>query len=321
MLSIDISHSYISIAEGEQRGEAVVVERFARIATPEGTVKNGILTGGQELAAALADCVKRGRFSSKKAALTINSSAVITREITVPFVKKEKELRGLLRNEVEQASQAKQESIIDYVILGRNRTETEDTCSAMCFVIPKLIVESYRDLLERQAGLVPYALDVLPHVVYKLAKCDKRITNAGTVVLADVNRQELRLNLVEASGRMFSMTQPVSQTKDVMGSEYILSSIGAANMVSDQSMMEHVATVAAENISKLIQFQMMKNKENPVQEVLLYGELADDAAVTARMAEQLGRPVRLFTRPSFLRCPEDMAFHHFTGAVGGLISL
>lgn len=321
MLSIDISHSHISITEGEQRGENVVIEHFARVATPEGTVKNGILTGGQELAEALTDCLHKGRFSSKKAALTINSSAIITREVTVPFVKKEKELRGLLRSEVEQASQAKQESIIDYVVLGRNQTETEDTCSAMCFVVPRLMVESYRDLLERQAGLSPYTLDVLPHVIYKLAKRDKRISNAGTVVLADVNRQELRLNLVEVSGRMFSMTQPVSQTKDVMGSEYILSSIGAANMVSDQSMLEHVSTVAAESISKLIQFQVMKNKEHPVQEILLYGELADDASVTARLAEQLGRPVRLFTKPGFVRCPEGMHFHHFVGAVGGLISL
>lgn len=320
MLSIDISNTQIRIVEAEYRAGSVKIERFDMIPTPEGSVKNGIITNIQELAEGLGACIKRNKFKSKKTAVTISSGAVVLREVTVPWVK-EKELYGLLRNEMEQMASAKQDYILDYVVLERVREQENDMCRALCIMVPRVIVESYRDLIERHLGLQAQVFDVQPHVLYKLACLDKRMEATGAVILADIASDEVRLNLVEGSSRIFNLTAPVSMVKDVVESEYILSAIGTDDMMSDQARQTHIASVSAENISKLIQFQTMKNKDNPVRAVLACGELSDDQALVSMMTDHLGREVSIITPPAFIQCPDGLVFSQYINAISAVIAL
>lgn len=320
MLSIDVTTANIRIVEAEYRAGAIAVSKFDTVPTPEGCVKNGIIINSQELANRLTECIKKNKVKSKKVVITINSSAVVTRELTVPCVK-EKEMRGLLRNEIEQMASAKQDYILDYSILERMRVDDADVYRVLCIVVPRLIVESYRDLVERHLGLQAYRFDVQPHVIHKLACLDQRMEATGAVVLADIGSDEMRLNLVEGGSKIFNLTTPISVTSDVVESEYILSSIGKENMMSDQVKQERVAATAAESISKLVQFQTMKNKGNPVRAILLCGGRSSNKAFVDLVSENLGREVGVITPPSFIQCPEGLEFNKYISAVCAVITL
>lgn len=320
MLSIDISNTNIYLAEAEIKGGTVSVRSFETIPTPEGSVKNGVITNMTELSGALRECIRKKGFKSKKAVVNINSTAIVTREVTVPEVR-EKEMLGLLIGEIEQSAASKQEYILDYVVLERFRQQDADMCRVLCIVVPKVIVEGYRDLIEKYLGLKAQSLGVLQHSFYKLICRDPSLSDGKAVLLAGVHEDELCLVLAEGDSKVFYRTTPINVTRDVVESEYILSAFGGNDLVSADTKRQQIVSAVSENISKLMQFQLIKNKEQPVSRVLLCGGLSDDAELMTRVAELMEVPTGVIQKPEFVRCPEGMAFNRYIGAVSVLIEL
>lgn len=319
MLSIEISNTFIYLVEGEFSKGRVQVQRFASIPTPEGSVKNGVIASMAELSLAIRECIEKNQFKSKRVVLTVNSSAVVTREVTVPAVSA-KEMQTLLQGEINQVATAKQEYVIDYIILERTQEQGADVCRVMCIVIPRAVVSSYRDLVEKGLGLKAYSLDVGIHTIYKLAYLDSRIYNSSAAIIVSLSEDEIRLNLVEGRNKIFFRAAPVSVTRGVVESEYILSSI-SSSMVSEDIKREQIVSAAAENISKMVQFQSMKNKSAPVEHIYFVGDLSAEQGVSERITDLVGLRSEPLSMPDFVTSRDAVEFCKYAKAIAALIEL
>lgn len=310
MLSIEISGRQIRLVEGRWRSGALQVTGFDSCAAPEGSVKGGVLTAPAELAAALRACIQKNRFRSRQAALTITSTAVATREVVVPAVKP-KQMPHVLRGEIEQMDSAQQEHLLDYAVLER---EGADQLRVLCVVLPQAVAAGYRELIV-SLGLKPAVMDVAAHAVYPLARVDRQLSGPGAAILAWVAPEEINLALVESRSRIFYRSAPVGAPAQPAPSEFILSSLG---MDAQDARQERIYAAASENIAKLIQFQVIKNRERPVDRILLCGPMAQDQGLARRLGADTGLTAAPVSQPGFLRGPA-LPYSQYLYALGVLI--
>ena len=315
MLSIEISGRQIRLVEGQWRAGALQVTGFDSAAAPEGSVKGGVLTAPAELAAVLRASIQKNHFRSRQAVLTLGGPAVATREVVVPAVKP-KQMAHVLRGEIEQMNSAKQEHLLDYVTLER---EGADQLRVLCVVVPRVLVASYRELIA-SLGLKPAGMDVAAHAIYPLARVDRQLSGPGAAILAWVGPEEINLALVESRSRIFYRSAPVGAPAQQMQSEFILSSLSLDAMGGQAAQQERTYAAASENIAKLIQFQVIKNREQPVDRILLCGPMAQDEGLARRLAADTGLSAAPVAAPAFIRCAGPaLPYSQYLYALGVLI--
>lgn len=316
LLSIDLSGDEIRILQCDTNGKKIAVKQYAEFDFPEAGINGGILNQAI-MQRALTGFITQGKFTAKKAVITVNSSAVVVKELTIPQVKAS-EIRGIITNNVKQFTNAKQDYIVDYIIIGTVFQENANFYRVLAFLIPKAIVEMYKTLL-LSCGLVPYSMDVLTHAIFKLVRADNVYGDYKTIIFAGLNKSALDLYIIEDRDKIIYRNVPVEEKASMMESEFVLSVSSPSMAVSEADNKYRYMDVTAENISKMVQFQLIKNKENPVQKVFLCSGKADDEVLSARISEAVRIPSQAVEKPQFLQCTEDFPFYKFAAAVGAVI--
>lgn len=155
------------MVSARRRGRGVEIAGFGRMPTPEGCVKNGIVVNSSQLGEALARVARENGLRGKRMCLAVTSPAISFRELEVPAAKP-RDLDRILAGEAAHLSASKQESLMDYVLLGSTEREGKQFFRAWCAVVPRSLVDGYRDAV-RKAGFRPEAFDVACNAAFKLA--------------------------------------------------------------------------------------------------------------------------------------------------------
>lgn len=130
--------------------------------------------------------------------LAVTSPAISFRELEVPAAKP-RDLDRILAGEAAHLSASKQESLMDYVLLGSTEREGKQFFRAWCAVVPRSLVDGYRDAV-RKAGFRPEAFDVACNAAFKACRLDRDLPKEETVIYAGVREDELCLSLFGGGG-------------------------------------------------------------------------------------------------------------------------
>ena len=141
------------MVSARRRRRGVEIAGFGRMPTPEGCVKNGIVVNSSQLGEALARVARENGLRGKRMCLAVTSPAISFRELEVPAAKP-RDLDRILAGEAAHLSASKQESLMDYVLLGSTEREGKQFFRAWCAVVPRSLVDGYRDAV-RKAGSRP----------------------------------------------------------------------------------------------------------------------------------------------------------------------
>ncbi len=166
VISIDIGRRNIHLVVGHLKDGHVEVEDVYTLITPEGAVKEGNLIDRSAVAYVIKNAIKEYKISVKKAIVSVKSTAIITRELTIPEVT-EKDLLPLVLLDMEQyVPNISNDYRIGLTVLG-NQNGIVGTQKVRVFAMPNGMADNYANLLV-ECELKPVALDAHANAVQKL---------------------------------------------------------------------------------------------------------------------------------------------------------
>ena len=166
VLSIDIGRRNIHMVVGHHKGDLVEVEQWFSIPTPEGAIKDGNLIDRSAVAFAINNAIKEHKIHTNKAVVSVKSSAVITRELTVPDVQ-EKDLVPLVLLDMEQYVPNISNDYRTGVTVLEKVNGNGGLQKVRVFAMTNTMADTYAGLL-KDCNLKPAALDAHANAVGKL---------------------------------------------------------------------------------------------------------------------------------------------------------
>lgn len=167
LVSIDLGSQNIHMVCGNTSKGSIEVRNAVLKPMPEGIFKDGKIEDFKTLKEAIKNILTENKIKDKNSVLTIQSTSVITRDITLPTVKHE-ELDNMVKYEIEQYLPiVATEYIIEYTLIEEVEEDGIKQSKIQVAAMPKNMVENYLNLV-KEAGLKPAALDIHSNAVAKL---------------------------------------------------------------------------------------------------------------------------------------------------------
>lgn len=283
VLSIELTDTHAYVVEAAGLGYPLQIRRQLTVNLPEDAVSQGLVTDVEAVAGALSMALKKAGITARAAMMCASSPAIMLRETEAPWGT-DAQIRLALREGMDEALRERQDLLMDYVVLERNG----ETCRAMLFVMPKALVESYRAVLAR-CNLKPLGLEVSANAAFKLVHHCPNLCEPGAVILAKVDAGEVQMCLVNGDSRFFSRSVSISAQMG-QANEFILSSLHTLPEVEDLSIQDDVLRTVSENLSRLAQYQNIRNSQRPVARVWLASSLPDPERLAQRLEDATGLP-------------------------------
>ncbi|SES71354.1 type IV pilus assembly protein PilM [Natronincola peptidivorans] len=201
MLSIDIGNHSIKILIGEYEKSTVILKKAIKVATPKDAYLNGEILDILSLKEAIHAALHSNKIKASKTFCSIESSAIITREINIPSVKPE-QMKKILEFEIQQYFPIEiDEYIIQYKQLENFFEGDVKKTRVLVTALPKKIAEDYLQLLEA-VGLKPMVLDVHSNAVDKLFNAEMVINKEEglkdkTIAVIDLGHRQINVTLIE----------------------------------------------------------------------------------------------------------------------------
>jgi type IV pilus assembly protein PilM len=215
VLVIDIGSSNIKIVEGARSGKSLKVFKAISIPTPRNSFDDGHINNIIALKEKISDALEINKIHTKSVIFTTESSAIITRIITVPMIKNFKEMESMIQIQMQQYLPIKFEDyIFQFILLEtlkeeknqseelkkeleakiekkkfslnfelkfdknmfKRKEEGPSKARVRIAVFPRDMAEGYLDLA-KELKLTPLALDLNFNAVTKLFAKEIRIGN------------------------------------------------------------------------------------------------------------------------------------------------
>lgn len=176
VLSIEIGVNTTRLCLVDYRVKTPKVYKYARLATPEGTIRDGELAPTPEFVTAVKHTIASNRMKCKQAIFTIASSKIAAREVSIPIVK-EKKIDALVRaNASDYFPIDLSDYEIGYILMGKTTGVAkpgQETPPQMyrlqVMAAPKSMLDTYRTFASA-CGMQMVATDYSGNSVYQMAK-------------------------------------------------------------------------------------------------------------------------------------------------------
>lgn len=347
ILSIDIGTQNIKLAVGKQQGNIVVVDRLLMTGTPANSYLDGKLMNMELLKEEIARTIANEKIKAKRAVCTIESTAIIRRDIELPTVKPE-ELDTMIQYEIEQYLPISLEDyIIEYKIQEEFVEENVKKSRISVAALPKSIAEDYLQLL-RGLKLVPVALDINSNVLSKLFGSPKvQINNQKsiyekTVAYIDIGYSSMNLVIVKKGIMKFNRLMSFG------GYEIDINIANAFNLdvlhaerrkiedaeltdpdrqgTGSKAMLDDILRTSAEHwvqeLQRMFQYYTSRSKDNRIDEVCIYGGSSNIKGLAEYLQNLLNYPVNSLKAVNTVKLgkassPQDLEY--YLNAVGAII--
>lgn len=174
VVSIDIGSYETKVVEGKMTNKGIVIDKYFSFLTPEGAYENGYIIDKELLYYMLKEELKNNKISSDIAYMTIKSTAIITREVIIPYVEEE-EIDGILKFQLDEyLPMDPGEYVVQNKTIGVVEEDNVNKLNVLLIAIPKEIVESHFALL-KELELKPTVLDFQSNGICKMLKYNSLI--------------------------------------------------------------------------------------------------------------------------------------------------
>lgn len=176
VLVLDIGAYNIKVVEGKENKKGVIIDKYFTIRTPTGVLEDGSIVDKDLLHYIISEELKKKKVKTKNVYLTVNSSKILTREITIPKVD-EDDIESFLKFQIEEYIPVSMDKyIIQHKVLETFYEDNIEKMNLLIIAIPKDMVEDYFDLL-KSLNLNPLVMDYQPNSIAKLIQYSSLINN------------------------------------------------------------------------------------------------------------------------------------------------
>lgn len=180
VLSIDFGSSEIKIVEGQATKKDIKISKSISIKLPKDSYFNGTILDEDSIVDLLREALRGNKISTEIAYGVINSSSIITREISIPKVD-EKEVAAIIGFQIEDFFPVDpEEYVINHLILGSIIEDDIEKLNILIIGIPKVMVLDHLELMT-EVGLKPKILDYQGNAIGKLLNYNEMINEGYSI--------------------------------------------------------------------------------------------------------------------------------------------
>jgi type IV pilus assembly protein PilM len=297
MLSFDITDRHIRIVKGSESRGRVKLVSATTIDLKEGIIVNGHVKDIPQIATIISDELKGRKMQDSEAVISISSNLVIFRELAVPKAKSQQQLQSMVQNQMQHTMGVGDDYSISYTIAGEADQDGTKALRVLATACPFEVVKAFRkvfSMLSISLRSVAVACNTISRIVYS----DKKLAMKMPLLLVQIDRNFLSLNLYENNTLTFSR----------------FTSIDAADYDSPD---DYVFEAVNENIFRMFQFQRAQNPDDPIQNVIFYGETTEYIRLTQELEKQ-DVTTSLLGVPSSVGGYENFDFQSYANAIGAM---
>jgi len=189
-IGLDIGATGVRAAELSPRSIPPALVRVAQVPTPEGAVQGGEIKDPAAVSEAIRELWRHGRFRSKEVVLGVANQRVVVREVSVPWLPDEKELRASLPYQVQEFVPIPlEDAVLDFHTLEEYEKDGKRMLRILLVAGQK---ETIRQIVEAVEGakLRPIGLDLTPFAIVRsigsIEKMDPSSAVMGDEALVDI---------------------------------------------------------------------------------------------------------------------------------------
>ncbi|TCT16897.1 type IV pilus assembly protein PilM [Natranaerovirga pectinivora] len=148
-ITIDISNETLKIAEVVKKKNNIIVKKAINILRSSEAVEDGYIRNKEYLAGLIKQTLIENKIKTKNLIITIYSSKIISREITLPYLKPKKLSTVINMNVSEYFPVNTNDYIIDHTPIDTIEDSSTKSQKILILAAPKSLVEGYVELAER----------------------------------------------------------------------------------------------------------------------------------------------------------------------------
>lgn len=331
-LSIDIGSKYIYMVLGKG-ASPIKLFKAIKIPTPLNSYLNGQLVNIPAIGESIQSALTQNQISCKSLTFSINSPAIVSREMVVPKLKPS-ELTVVVQNEMIQVmGGSSKEILVDYIISDLIEQDGGEAYKVVVTAVPEELVRGYVELGSMLNIEIKF-IDLSSNTLSKVGIIDS-IFPESPYIMAHIGQNSLIINLIDGNKKLFSrsivinndfMTNELFNNQYIpeLNSDFINLNLSPRNLDLDpvlQNIIQPYLSNISDNISKIIQFQLSKNNQRPIQKVFISGGVANITGLDSLLTKSLSIPVSIYQNPTFVKADFNYNFFEYIGAIGALIRI
>ena len=302
LVGLDISSSSVKLVElGQSASGEYVLERFATESFEKGWIADGQIEKFDEVADAVRRVISKSGSRTKRVAMAMPQSAVITKKIMLPAGLRDEEMELQVESEANQYIPFSLDEVsLDFCVVGPSPTSAGD--------VEVLIAASRKDRVQdRQglaeaAGLKPVVLDIESHASrLAMTRLITGLPNEGRdalVALFEIGAETTSLKVLRDEELLYDRDQAFggSQLTQMISRQYGFSFEEAEQkkLASDlpedyeSSLLVPFVDSLAQEIGRALQYFFTSTPHHKVHYVMLAGGTATLPGLKERVTELSG---------------------------------
>lgn len=334
MLSIDVGSKKVCVIEGSCRSGVVTVSAWGETEYASEIVVNGVISDRTSITFLISEIIKKNKFKSKKAVITISNSDIISRELKLPDMKLQN-LTMLVKNEMLRIIGADNSNYtVDFLINGTN---PDKMLNIMAYAIPNDTVEGYYTLL-KDLKLVPVALDIHPNSISKLLSgttINNNDHSEENIIVADIGYSKIYFHgfvngvyhfsraeispVPEFVREIFAINRTEENTDSLKELDFSLDAIQQNTIIADTC--RHFISRLSDEILRYIQYVKINTTSKSVSKIYITGGIVQAKNADAVLSNVLNMPVETLHTSGKVNIPETCSLAKTANAAGALIRL
>jgi type IV pilus assembly protein PilM len=231
LFGLDIGLGSIKAVQLKRSGGGKIsLVGYALTTVPEGVIKEGVVSEPDQLAEAIKTMlrtIKHGHIEAEVVNIALPESRIFTRLITLPKLKG-KDQREAIRYEADQSIPVPFDDLyVDWRSIGEYKDGKEDRVDILLAAAPKLLVQSYLDLLKK-LNFTPRAFEVeLESITRSMIHSHSSHGHKGPVLVVDIGTETTDVTVFAARALRLTGSAPI-------GGQNFTESIASALAISPQ---------------------------------------------------------------------------------------
>lgn len=344
LVSLDIGSSDIKIVEGQVKGGKLKIYNMRKIKSPEDIIQDGELFNEESILLKLKEEMKTSGVRTKNIALVSSSSTIISREIIVPYVENNEELKTLVNYEIEQFLAINLNNyVIQFMRLEEVMVDEVRKQKIFTIIYPKNLIESYRNLSEKLL-LNPYALDISNNSIRKLSSIADiynvdLINKEESILYLDLGYKSVDLSIVNNNKLEFIRVMPIGGIEidrfiaDLNGismeeaEEIKKTQVEVGKHRKENPLNDGVVEVIEgwlEDLNRIIQFYTNKSNGKKISHIYLYGGTSKLRGIDEYVSLKTGiETTKIITANNieFSKNVNTTTIEEYVNALGALVRL
>lgn len=296
MLSFDITDRHVRIIRGMENHGKIKVADASTIDIEEGLIVNGHIKDIPKMATIINDELKSKKMADKEAVISISSNLIIFKELHIPKVKGT-QLLTMVQNQMQHTMGIAEDYSISYTIAGEIEEDGVQAMKVLATACPFEVVDCFRKVFS-MLGIALRSVAVSCNTISRIILNNPKNKAKMPMLLVQIDPTFVSLNLYENNQLTFSRFASIDPEDYDNSEDYIYEAVN-------------------ENVFRMFQFQRSRNGDNPIQNVVFYGETTEYIRLTNAL-EQMDITTSILGTPNNIGGYENFEFQEYANAIGAM---